>query len=118
MRPFELADEQRAAYHAAACIASNFLVALEESAVDLLGAAGIDEPRELLAPLVLRTAANWSERGPASLTGPIARGDERTVERHLEALTTSAPELLPLYRTLAERTMALGERRPEESESR
>ena len=77
---------RRAAYHAAASIASNFLVALQESAAELLGRAGVEDARELLAPLVLRTAANWSERGAAALTGPIARGDEATVERHLEAL--------------------------------
>ena len=47
--------------------------------------------RELLAPLVLRTAANWSERGDAALTGPIARGDEATVARHLEALRETRP---------------------------
>ncbi len=111
MRPFEVSEEHRAAYHAAASIASNFLVALEESAAELLGAAGVDAGRELLAPLVLRTAANWSERGAAALTGPIARGDDATVRHHLEALRETAPELLPLYEALAERTRALAERR-------
>ena len=104
MRPFEVPDERRAAYHAAAAIASNFLVALEESAADLLSAAGVGNGRELLAPLVLRTAANWSEHGGAALTGPIARGDEATVARHLAALRELAPELIPLYEALAERT--------------
>jgi predicted short-subunit dehydrogenase-like oxidoreductase (DUF2520 family) len=107
MVPFELADADRAAYHAAASIASNFLVALEESAAGLLAASGVADPRELLAPLVLRTAANWAERGPEALTGPIARGDERTVERHVEAIAERAPELLPLYEALAERTREL-----------
>ena len=106
MRPFALADSERAAYHAAACIASNFLVALQESAADLLGAAGVEDARELLAPLVLRTAANWSELGADALTGPIARGDEATIERHREALRRTAPELLDLYEALAERTRA------------
>jgi predicted short-subunit dehydrogenase-like oxidoreductase (DUF2520 family) len=103
LRPFPLDDEQRVAYHAAASMASNFLVALEESAADLLAKAGIDDARELLAPLVLRTAANWSERGAAALTGPIARGDEATVARHLDELTRRAPELVDLYDALAER---------------
>ncbi len=107
MRPFEIPEERRAVYHAAASIASNFLVALEESAADLLADAGAPDARELLAPLVLRTAANWSERGAAALTGPIARGDEATVTRHLEALRETAPELVPLYETLAARTRAL-----------
>lgn len=109
MRPFEVAEERRAAYHAAASIASNFLVALEESAAGLLSAAGVADARELLAPLVLRTAANWSERGAGALTGPIARGDEATVAHHLAALRETAPELIELYEALAERTRALGE---------
>ena len=107
MRPFEVHESSRAAYHAAASIASNFLVTLEESAARLMGAAGVTGARELLAPLVLRTAANWSEQGPEALTGPIARGDEATIARHLEALAERAPELLPLYEALAERTRAL-----------
>jgi predicted short-subunit dehydrogenase-like oxidoreductase (DUF2520 family) len=104
MRPFEVPEDARAAYHAAACIASNFLVSLEESAAELLTAAGIEDARELLAPLVLRSAANWAERGGEALTGPIARGDEATVQRHLEALRTAAPELVGLYEALAQRT--------------
>jgi predicted short-subunit dehydrogenase-like oxidoreductase (DUF2520 family) len=104
MRPFEVPDDRRAAYHAAACIASNFLVALEETAAEVMERAGIEDSRELLTPLVLRTAANWAERGPDALTGPIARGDEATVERHRAALAELAPELLPVYEALAERT--------------
>ena len=107
MRPFAVPEERRAAYHAAACIASNFLVALEESAAGLLENAGIEDARELLAPLVLRTAANWTERGADALTGPIARGDRATIERHRAALAELAPELLPAYEALAARTEAL-----------
>jgi predicted short-subunit dehydrogenase-like oxidoreductase (DUF2520 family) len=103
MRPFEVAEEDRSAYHAAAAIASNLLVALEESAAELLTKLGTDEARELLAPLVLRTAANWTELGPKALTGPIARGDQTTVDGHRAALRERAPELLPLYDVLAER---------------
>jgi predicted short-subunit dehydrogenase-like oxidoreductase (DUF2520 family) len=111
MRQFELSEDARAAYHAAASIASNFLVSLEESAAELLEAAGLEAPRELLAPLVLRTAANWSERGADALTGPIARGDSNTVSVHREAISRTAPELLPLYDTLARRTRELAAER-------
>jgi predicted short-subunit dehydrogenase-like oxidoreductase (DUF2520 family) len=107
MRPFEVPEESRAAYHAAAAMASNLLVALEESAAELVERLGIEDARELLAPLVLRTAANWAERGPAALTGPIARGDHTTVERHREALAESAPDLLPVYDALAARAEAV-----------
>lgn len=106
MRPFAVSDDQRAAYHAAASIASNFLVALQESATELLSSAGIEDGRDLLAPLVLASAANWAEHGGDALTGPIARGDFATVERHLAALADTAPELIPMYEALAERTRA------------
>jgi predicted short-subunit dehydrogenase-like oxidoreductase (DUF2520 family) len=107
MRPFEVPEESRAAYHAAAAMASNLLIALEESAAELVERLGIEDARALLAPLVLRTAANWAERGPAALTGPIARGDRATVERHRAALAETAPELLPVYDALAARAEAI-----------
>ena len=108
MLPFEVPEDGRAAYHAAASMASNFLVALEESAARLMETAGVEAAREVLAPLVLRSAANWADSGADSLTGPIARGDEETVQRHLEALDSLAPELRPLYQALAERARDLG----------
>jgi predicted short-subunit dehydrogenase-like oxidoreductase (DUF2520 family) len=107
MRPFDVPDEQRAAYHAAACMASNFLVALEEASAELLSRAGVEDARELLAPLVLRTAANWAERGPEALTGPIARGDDATVARHRAALSELAPEMLAAYDSLAQHTRSI-----------
>jgi predicted short-subunit dehydrogenase-like oxidoreductase (DUF2520 family) len=110
MKPFEVPEAGRAAYHAAASMASNFLITLEESAAKLLAAAGVESPREVLAPLVLRSAANWADAGVHALTGPIARGDRETVGLHLSALAERAPELAPLYEALAERTRALAER--------
>jgi predicted short-subunit dehydrogenase-like oxidoreductase (DUF2520 family) len=113
MRPFEVAEQDRSAYHAAAAIASNLLVALEESASELLTGLGTDDARELLGPLVLRTAANWVELGPEALTGPIARGDQTTVDGHRAALRERAPELLPLYDALAERAQEIASRSEE-----
>jgi predicted short-subunit dehydrogenase-like oxidoreductase (DUF2520 family) len=117
MRPFEVPEESRAAYHAAAAMASNLLIALEESAAELVERLGIEDARELLAPLVLRTAANWAERGPAALTGPIARGDHATVERHRAALGETAPELLPVYDALAARAEAVARESVSETSS-
>jgi predicted short-subunit dehydrogenase-like oxidoreductase (DUF2520 family) len=108
MVPFEVGEEDRVAYHAAASIASNFLVTLEQSAADLLGGIGVDDPRRVLAPLVRRSLENWIADGPAALTGPIARGDEGTVQRHREALSGRAPGLLPMYDAMAEATRAMG----------
>ncbi|WP_374311325.1 DUF2520 domain-containing protein [Microbacterium sp.] len=108
-RPFEVTDEQRAGYHAAASIASNFLVTLEAAAERVAAASGLPAGfRAHLAPLVRGTVENWAERGPrAALTGPIARGDEATVALQRDAIATHAPELLALFDELAERTRAL-----------
>jgi len=113
MKPFEVPDDRRSAYHAAAVMASNFLIALEEAAAVLLARAGVEDARAILTPLVLRTAANWAEAGSMALTGPIARGDAVTVQRHRDALRELAPELLPLYDALAERTVAAAAAREE-----
>jgi predicted short-subunit dehydrogenase-like oxidoreductase (DUF2520 family) len=100
LRPFALLDEHRAAYHAGASIASNYLVTLRHAAGSLLEAAGA--PPEALDPLMLRTIENGFE-----LTGPIQRGDWETVERHLEAIQAARPELDAMYRVLAEATTAV-----------
>jgi predicted short-subunit dehydrogenase-like oxidoreductase (DUF2520 family) len=113
MEPFEIDDDGRAAYHAAASMASNFLLALESAAERMAGGAGLErsETRELLAPLVRRTVENWVALGPErALTGPVARGDERTVEAQRAAVTETAPELLPLFDALLEQTRALAGR--------
>lgn len=99
MQPFEIADEDRAAYHAAASMASNYLVALEDAAERLLATTGAS--RDMLVPLVRATAENWARDGAAALTGPIARGDEQTVARQREAVAERAPELLGLFDALA-----------------
>ena len=99
LRPFVLADDKRALYHAGAAMASNYLVTLHRAASRLLEDA--DAPPEALIPLMERTIANGFE-----LTGPIARGDTATVERHLAAIRRNEPELEPLYVALAEATRA------------
>jgi predicted short-subunit dehydrogenase-like oxidoreductase (DUF2520 family) len=106
MVPTQVADADRAAYHAAASIASNFLVTLEGAAERLAGTAHVD--RALLVPLVRAAVENWAARGAAdALTGPIARGDEATVARQRAAVAERAPDLLPLFDALADATRAL-----------
>ena len=100
LEPFPLADDKRAAYHAGAAIASNYLVTLRRAAGSLLEAAGA--PPEALDPLMRRTIENGFE-----LTGPIARGDWATVDAHVAAIRAERPELEPLYVTLGETTKAL-----------
>lgn len=99
MRPVAVAGEDRAAYHAAAAMASNYLVTLECAAERLAATVGIT--RADLAPLVRATADNWARDGTAALTGPIARGDEATVAAHREAIAERTPDLLDLYDVLA-----------------
>ena len=107
--PFEVRDEQRAGYHAAASIASNFLVTLEAAAERVAAESGLSEDfRRHLVPLVRGTVENWAEHGPRSaLTGPIVRGDERTVERQRAAVEASVPALVDLFDVLTEHTRAL-----------
>lgn len=105
MTPFEIADADRAAYHAAASIASNFLVTLESFAEELAATAGV--PREAFVPLVRQTLANWQADGSAALTGPIARGDEATVARQRAAVRERMPERAELFDALVAATRDL-----------
>jgi predicted short-subunit dehydrogenase-like oxidoreductase (DUF2520 family) len=111
MRAVEIADGDRAAYHAAASIASNFLVTLEAAAERLAETAGAD--RALLAPLVRATVENWAQLGPRdALTGPVARGDEATVAAQRAAVAERAEDLLPLFDALVAATRAVAGREP------
>jgi predicted short-subunit dehydrogenase-like oxidoreductase (DUF2520 family) len=106
LRPFELADEDRATYHAAATLASNFLITLECVAERLAADAGV--PRELLLPLVRASVENWAALGAErALTGPIARGDEATVARQRAAIAEREPALLDLFDELCRATREL-----------
>ena len=110
MVPFELPDHKRAAYHAAASVASNFLVTLQAMAEEVARDAGLEpaQARRLLAPLVRTTVENWVALGPeAALTGPVARGDDHTVTAQRPAISAAAPQLLPLFDALVERTRAI-----------
>ncbi|NLP84519.1 DUF2520 domain-containing protein [Microbacterium sp. CFH 90308] len=110
MHPFRVEEADRAAYHAAASIASNFLVTLEAFAEDLAATAGVD--RDALVPLVRATVQNWSDHGPArALTGPITRGDDGTVARQRTAVAERLPERLALFDALTDATRALAGRR-------
>jgi predicted short-subunit dehydrogenase-like oxidoreductase (DUF2520 family) len=106
----EIAEERRALYHAALCHASNHLVTLIAGASDALEDAGVDDPAALLAPLVRAALENSLERGFAGLSGPLLRGDHRTIGDHLDALAAFSPDLLPAYRAMARATLDALER--------
>ena len=113
MTAFEIDDAGRAAYHAAASVASNFLVTLQAAAESIAAGAGLDphEARALLVPLLRRTVENLAELGPqGSLTGPVARGDNATVEAQRAAVAEAAPHLLELFDELVHHTRSLSVR--------
>jgi predicted short-subunit dehydrogenase-like oxidoreductase (DUF2520 family) len=106
MRPLQIDDADRAAYHAAASIASNFLVVVEDLAERLARTAGLD--REPLVGLVRASVANWATLGAdGALTGPIARGDEATVARQRAAVAERAPADVELFEALVDATRRL-----------
>ena len=109
MTPVEVPDEHRAAYHAAASVAANFLITLQAAAERLAETAGVD--REHLVPLVRASVENWAALGPErALTGPVARGDHETVARQRAEVEERAPELLPLFDALVTATHDLASR--------
>ncbi len=107
--PFQLADELRPVYHAAAVFASNYLVTTSAIAATLFDIAGV--PAEAMWPLQRASIDHMEHLGPAdALTGPAVRGDAGTVRRNLDALERFAPELVISYVVMARATLDLAER--------
>ncbi|MEA3545557.1 MAG: DUF2520 domain-containing protein [Thermodesulfobacteriota bacterium] len=107
---FTIASDKKVLYHAAACIASNYLVTLLATAQELLIKCGIepDQAIPLLLPLVQASVENVQQIGTEQgLTGPIVRGDVGTVAKHIEALQDNMPELLQPYLQLGNQTAVL-----------
>ena len=102
---------QKARYHAAAVMASNLVVGLYDMAVSELVTCGFDHAgaERALAPLFLGNARHVAEDGPANaLTGPAARGDEATIERHLSCL---GGDTRAVYELLTQRCREIAKRR-------
>jgi predicted short-subunit dehydrogenase-like oxidoreductase (DUF2520 family) len=107
LRPFRVAENVRAQYHAAAVVASNHVVALLGQVERL--AKACDVPFEAFAPLVLASVENaFRLRPERALTGPVARGDLATVQAHLQTLD---PGERDAYRALAREAARLAGRR-------
>jgi len=106
LRPRAVPDAARPAYHAAAVVASNHLVALLGQVERLAARAGV--PFAAYAPLVQASVDHAFAVGPAAaLTGPVARGDVATVARHLDALDDDEQ---PAYRAMADAARRLAGR--------
>jgi len=106
MHPVRVSAMGKPAYHAGAVFAANFTTALAAVAERLARSAGIapDVARALYLPLFQGAVVNLADGPVAALTGPVRRGDIRTIEAHLAVL---GPEEARLYRPLAREALAL-----------
>ena len=103
---------QKALYHAAAVFGSNYVAAVLDIAAELMQRAGVDDVRNDLVALAGSAIRNWSaQAGPERFTGPAARGDRATIERHLAALARE-PQLASVYELLADYISGCYDRTP------
>lgn len=112
--PFGIETSGKMIYHASAVVASNYLVTLMKSAMDLLGASGVPagERFKILKPLVTGTLGNIEKAGAVdALTGPVVRGDAPIVRAHVDAMEKAAPEILPLYKLCGRYTVEIASER-------
>lgn len=118
--PVRIAEDHRTLYHAALSHGANHLVTLINDAMDLLRAAGVDDPDRTLAPLLSAALDNTLRQGDEALTGPVSRGDAGTVGGHLREIEATLPEASAAYVALARRTaaraLASGRLRPADAE--
>jgi predicted short-subunit dehydrogenase-like oxidoreductase (DUF2520 family) len=111
VEPFRLADEDRPLYHAAAVVASNYVVASAGLAEELFIAAGVPDAMAAMGPLLEATVGNILRLGPGeALTGPAARGDAGTVAKNLQALSRVSPHAVLAYVAMAKVALELATR--------
>ncbi|MFO8111778.1 MAG: Rossmann-like and DUF2520 domain-containing protein [Desulfosalsimonadaceae bacterium] len=112
--PFQIDTAGKMIYHAAAVVASNYLVTLMKSAMALLGASGVDPEKgfAILKPLIMGTLGNIENSGPVdALTGPIVRGDTAIVRAHVATIRRDTPQMLALYQLLGKHTVEIASER-------
>jgi predicted short-subunit dehydrogenase-like oxidoreductase (DUF2520 family) len=103
--PMWVPEEMRTLYHSGLAHGANHLVTLVSQAMELLAAAGADDPAGTLRPLLTAALDNALDQGDAALTGPIVRGDVNTVRAHLTDIAATAPGTLPAYVAMARDTL-------------
>ena len=109
--PFFVSDSDKPLYHAAACIASNYLTTLIHVVEHMYQSLGLNREDAIRAfwPLVRGTMKNIETNGTVqALTGPISRGDVGTIKKHIHALQNKLPHYLSLYQLLGILTTDLG----------
>jgi predicted short-subunit dehydrogenase-like oxidoreductase (DUF2520 family) len=104
-RPMWVPEDRRTLYHAGLAHGANHLVTLVAEAMEILSAAGAEDPAATLRPLLTAALDNSLAQGDAALTGPIVRGDVETVRAHVTDLVANAPQTLPSYLAMAHATL-------------
>ncbi len=105
-RPTWVPEEMRTLYHAGLAHGANHLITLVSEAMEMLAAAGSDDPAGTLRPLLSAALDNALDQGDAALTGPIVRGDLNTVRAHLDEIARRSPQAMDSYVALARATLA------------
>ncbi len=108
--PLVVSEADKPLYHAAACMASNYLATLINMAETVYGRFGLkgDSAAKAFQPLIRGTLSNIESGGTIqALTGPIARGDAGTIRKHMQALSRNLPELVDAYRSLGILTVGM-----------
>ena len=113
-KSFKIRKEDKPLYHMGASVASNYLVALIDYAINIYQHIGMkpEEALGALLPLIRGTLTNIEKLGTVqALTGPIARGDAETIKGHLRAAGHLDQELVDLYRNLGLYTVKVAEKK-------
>jgi predicted short-subunit dehydrogenase-like oxidoreductase (DUF2520 family) len=119
--PFFVSEAEKPLYHAAACVASNYLTTLINIVENIYLSFGLDQETAIRAfwPLVEGTIRNIKNTGSVkSLTGPIERGDIGTIRKHLDILEKKFPDILDFYRTMGILTVDVGRKKGTLSEDK
>jgi len=107
---FKLTSDQKTLYHVAACAMSNYIVTLIDYGLSILNSIGIDseEGYKAFYPLIKGSIDNISNLGTErALTGPIARGDIETINKHIDVLKELDTGKLNIYKILGNMTLDL-----------
>jgi len=105
---FEIESDQKSIYHMAACVFSNYLTTLMDFGIELTTSIGIEQGKafEAMLPLINGTLKNIQEKGiDQSLTGPLARGDVKTIKTHLKSYEQFNQKYGDFYRLMGLKTL-------------
>lgn len=103
--PIWVPEAKRNLYHAALAFGANNLITIVNETIDLLTKAGIENPTDLVTPLLSASLDNALRSGDSALTGPISRGDVSTVEAHIQELSKISPATLAAYKAMGRLTL-------------